>query len=141
MTKNWLVAIKTVNGKSRQRALMSLLSIYFLAPLPTLAACLETYVCKQPGEGPGTWQSIITLDPNTGAVWIDSHGITHNFEQELVDFSRGQQGWHRWSTHANKDGTANSWTELNTNTGVIQDIQFDKVTYRSPSGTCLMRTR
>ena len=122
--------------------LLSILAIGVLSPasVGAVAACPTTFKCKEQG---GSRSYLITLDPNTGRVWLDVDGNTFQFETELVRHERWQQGWRRWPSNFDRLGNANSWTELNVQTGALRDItnvgNEDARIY--PVGTCEMRTR
>ena len=122
--------------------LLSILAIGVLSPasVGAVAACPTTFKCK---EQRGSRSYLITLDPNTGRVWLDVDGNTFQFETELVRHERWQQGWRRWPSNFDRLGNANSWTELNVQTGALRDItnvgNEDVRIY--PVGTCEMRTR
>ena len=120
-------------------AALGLVAIGAIAPLPLQAHdCPMVFKCGSLERGT---TFLVTLDPSTGRVLVDTGGNTFQFEQELVYQQSAQQGWRRWRTNSDRNGRANSWTELNIHTGAMKDIDYTGRVIPYPQGHCKMRTR
>ena len=63
----------------------------------------------------------IIFNPESNYVKVGQY----QFTKEIVSNEKYQQGWRRWATNSDREGTPNSWTELNINTGDLIDIGID----------------
>ncbi len=61
-----------------------------------------------------------TVILNPGSNYVDVG--QYQFSKDTVSKEKLQQGWTRWITNADREGKANSWTELNIKTGELKDI-------------------
>ena len=61
-----------------------------------------------------------TVILNLGSNYVDVG--QYQFSKDTVSKEKLQQGWTRWITNADREGKANSWTELNIKTGELKDI-------------------
>ena len=96
---------------------------------PAISSGPTKFECDPPySHFPEGQTYTIIFNPELNHVKVGQY----HFTKEVVSKEKYQQGWRRWTTNYNRQGKANSWTELNINTGELIDIGIDGEV-RSPS--------
>jgi hypothetical protein len=65
---------------------------------------------------------MVTLNPGSNVVDVGQY----QFAEVKVSPEQRRQGWRRWSTNSDRNGKANSWTELNIQTGELRYIGMNE---------------
>lgn len=89
---------------------------------PAISSGPTKFKCDSPSPPFPEGESFtIILNPELNYVEVGQY----QFAKELVTKEKYQQGWRRWATNSDREGKANSWNELNINTGELIDIGID----------------
>ena len=65
---------------------------------------------------------MVKLNPVSNFVDVGQY----QFAEVNVSPEQRRQGWRRWSTNSDRNGNANSWTELNIQTGELRYIGMNE---------------
>ena len=65
---------------------------------------------------------MVKLNPVSNFVDVGQY----QFAEVNVSPEQRRQGWIRWSTNSDRNGNANSWTELNIQTGELRYIGMNE---------------
>ena len=89
---------------------------------PAISSGPTEFKCDSPSPPfPKGQTYTIIFNPELSYVEVGQYQYT----KEVASKEKYQQGWRRWTTNYDRQGKANSWTELNIITGELIDIGTD----------------